>query len=226
MDGSFWKHVVVFHQAENRAHLTQFAMFLTVSQIVLVVVLAAFTATAVVWDTRYRKIPNKLTIPMFFAGWVYQGVFHQWSGLADGALGFLIGFGVLFALWFIGGGGGGDVKLMGALSVWLGYRMTLMVLIVSTVLILLGTMGVVIYSIATRGIKGSQTKYLGTKKEIKKGKKSGPETAEQKQDRRIMTYALPVALATWFVVTWQFIKLHQQVERQDTTTPSTASHQS
>lgn len=201
-------------------------MTFTVSQIVLIVVLAVFTATAVVWDTRYRKIPNKLTIPMFFAGWVYQGVFHQWTGLADGALGFLVGFGVLFALWFIGGGGGGDVKLMGALSVWLGFRMTLMVLVVSTVLILLGTAGVVIYSVATRGIKGSQKKYLGTKKETKKGHKPGPETLQQKQDRRIMTYALPVTLATWLVVTWQFVKLHQQeVERHDSSTV-TAVHSS
>lgn len=197
-------------------------MSLTPAQIVLVVVLAAFTAAAVVWDTRYRRIPNKLTIPMFFAGWVYQAVFHQWSGLADGALGFLVGFGVLFALWFIGGGGGGDVKLMGALSVWLGYRMTLMVLVVSTVLILLGTTCVVIYSLVTRGIRGSQQKYLGTKKdtkesrrESKKPRRIGTETVEQKQDRRIMTYALPVALATWLVVTWQFIKLQRDVERPE-----------
>ncbi len=203
-------------------------MPLTTAQIVLVVVLAAFTATAVVWDTRYRRIPNKLTIPMFFAGWAYQAVFHQWSGLADGALGFLVGFGVLFALWFIGGGGGGDVKLMGALSVWLGYRMTLMVLIVSTVLILLGTLCVVVYSVATRGLNGSQQKYLGTKKqtrqEARKPRRIGAETVEQKQERRIMTYALPVALATWLVVTWQFFKLNRDVERQETTA-ATAVHQ-
>jgi prepilin peptidase CpaA len=203
-------------------------MPLTPAQIVLVVVLAAFTAAAVVWDTRYRRIPNKLTIPMFFAGWVYQAVFHQWSGLADGALGFLVGFGVLFALWFIGGGGGGDVKLMGALSVWLGYRMTLMVLIVSTVLILFGTVCVVVYSLATRGIKGSQQKYLATKKqrrqEARKSRRIGAETVEQKQERRIMTYALPVTLATWLVVTWQLVKLHQKVEHQETAA-ATAAHQ-
>jgi hypothetical protein len=29
-----------------------------------------------------------------------------------------------------------------------------------------------------------------------------------------MTYALPVALATWFVVTWQFIKLNREIERR------------
>jgi prepilin peptidase CpaA len=203
-------------------------MNLSVSQVVLVIVLAVFTSAAVVWDTRYRRIPNKLTIPMFFAGWVYQAVFHQWSGLADGALGFVIGFGVLFALWFIGGGGGGDVKLMGALSVWLGYRMTLMVLVVSTVFILVGTTCVVVYSVFRRGIQGSQDRYLGTKKqtrqEARKARRIGAETVEQKQDRRIMTYALPVALATWLVVTWQFIKLNREYDRNDSAAATAAQY--
>lgn len=91
---------------------------LSVASLVLVVVVAAFTAAAAVWDIRERRIPNKLTLPVFFAGWIYQAVFHGWSGLGDAGLGFLVGFGVLFALWMVGGGGGGDVKLMGALSVW------------------------------------------------------------------------------------------------------------
>ena len=89
---------------------------------VLAAAMVAFTAVAAGWDLREKRIPNKLTLPVFFAGWIYQAVYHGWGGLADAGLGFLVGFGVLFVLWFIGGGGGGDVKLMGALSVWMGFR--------------------------------------------------------------------------------------------------------
>ncbi|MCA9079524.1 MAG: prepilin peptidase [Planctomycetaceae bacterium] len=92
----------------------------------LVLILAAgiFTAAAAVWDTRTRRIPNFLTLPMFGLGWVFQivmSVLYGWEHLASGFLGFAVGFGILFLLWFVGSGGAGDVKLMGALSVWLGF---------------------------------------------------------------------------------------------------------
>src|SRR5262245_29999030 len=115
----------------------------TAANWVLVVAMVVFTAVAAVWDLREKRIRNKLTLPMFFAGWVYQIAFHGWAGVVDGLAGFGIGFGILFVLWFIGGGGGGDVKLMGAMAVWMGYRMTLLVLIASTVAVVVITMGVV-----------------------------------------------------------------------------------
>ena len=73
---------------------------------VLVVAMVAYTAAAAAWDLREKRIPNKLTLPVFFAGWIYQIAFHGWAGILDGLAGFAIGFGVLFVLWFIGGGGG------------------------------------------------------------------------------------------------------------------------
>lgn len=142
---------------------------------------------------------------MFFAGWIYQIVMsamYGWHHLGSAALGFLIGFGTLFVLWFVGGGGGGDVKLMGALSVWLGFRLTLYVLIVSTLLVLTITVGVVLGTLLTRGVRGSKRKYLATGK-TKKGEKPRTETLEEKQNRRIMAYATPVAVATWLVLAWK-----------------------
>lgn len=179
-------------------------MHLSAGSIVLVAVVSLFTAAAALWDLRYRRIPNKLTLPVFIAGWVYQGVFHQWAGLADGALGFALGFGMLFVLWMIGGGGGGDVKLMGALSVWLGFHLTLLVVIVSTVLVLLGTLGYLMWAMFNGGFRKAADKHLGTNQDPpKRGKKRKPETTEQRQQRRVMAYAIPVALATWLVLIWK-----------------------
>lgn len=174
--------------------------------VVFVLFVVAYTLAATLWDHWYWKIPNKLTLPMFFAGWVYQGLFNGLSGLADGALGFLVGFGFLFIMWIIGSGGGGDVKLMGGLSVWLGFYWSIYVFIVSTFLVVLVTMGVVLWNVITRGTKATKKILLATGKPTKAGDKRPRETLEQKQQRRIMAYALPIALATWGLLLLGFLK--------------------
>lgn len=182
------------------------------SAIVLIFAVSIFTVATMIWDAKFKKIPNKLTIPMFFAGWVFQigmSIMYGWHHLGSAALGFLVGFGILFVLWFIGGGGGGDVKLMGALSVWLGYRMTLGVMLVSTVLVLIATVGVVAWSVASRGYKRTKKQYLGTGK-AETGKKPVKETSDDKLKRRVMTYAGPVGLATWIVLAWNYPQLNHE----------------
>ena len=177
--------------------------------IVLILAVSAYCVATIVSDVRLKKIPNKLTIPMFFAGWIFQivmSVMYGWHHLGSAALGFVVGFGIFFLLWFIGSGGGGDVKLIGALSVWLGFRMTLAVLVVSTVIVLLMTIGVVIWSVFARGGKATKQKYVGTGKTAA-GQKPQGETVEAKLDRRVMTFAGPVGLATWVVLAWFYPQL-------------------
>ncbi len=174
----------------------------------LVLAVGLFTAAAAVWDWRYWRIPNKLTLPVFVLGWIYQAAFHGWAGLADAGLGFACGFGVLFILWLVGGGGGGDVKLMGALSVWLGFALTLNVLIASTLMVIFGTAAVITWSMVTNGFRKTQDRYLATGKV--RGKKNQPvvkETLDQRQQRRVMGYALPVAVATWVIMLYQLPSL-------------------
>lgn len=188
---------------------------LSLGSTLLVLVAAVFTAVAAGWDLRTRRIPNKLTFPTFVAGWVYQAIDRGWTGLGDAALGFLVGFGILFVLWIIGGGGGGDVKLMGALSVWLGFRLTLLVMIVSTAMVLGITVAVFVWSVVTRGIRASQSKYLATgkltSKQVQSGKEVAVETVQQKQQRRVLPFAVPVALATWAVIAWKLPTLDNPV---------------
>jgi prepilin peptidase CpaA len=178
--------------------------------IVFLLAVGVFTISAAITDTRFRRIPNKMTLPMFLFGLIFQIAFNGWSGdeslagagLKSGLLAFLAGFGVLFVLWIIGGGGGGDVKLMGALSVWLGFPLTLRVLIVSTIVVILSTIGVMMWSFIMKGPRSMKRKYLATGKHENSGKKQKAETVEQKQQRRIMAFAVPVAVAAWSVVLW------------------------
>lgn len=171
--------------------------------LVFLIGLAVLTSLATLWDYRFCKIPNKLTFPLFLGGLLYQGVFRGWEGLGDAGLGFLVGFGTLFLLWIIGGGGGGDAKLLGALSVWLGYKMTLYVLITSTFLVIILTVLAMIGSALFYGPSRMKARFISTSKPLMKGETRAPATIEQKVGRRMMTYALPITLATWSVVFWQ-----------------------
>lgn len=203
---------------------------LSFGSMVLVLVVATFTVVAAVWDLRTRRIPNSLTIPVFLAGWVFQGFDRGWAGLGDAALGFLVGFGILFVLWVIGGGGGGDVKLMGALSVWLGFRLTLLVMIASTGLVLLITAGVLAVQVLRRGLKASQAKYLATGKisrsDVARGEPLPAETVAQRQSRRVLPFAVPVALATWAVLVWKLPTLDNPVRGKTVMPPAVQNNAS
>ncbi len=199
---------------------------LSASSLVLVVAVSLFTAAAAFLDIRTKRIPNKLTLPMFFAGWVYQitmSVMYGWHHLGSAFLGFLVGFGLLFVLWIVGGGGGGDVKLMGALSVWLGLQMTLAVLLVSTLLVLFGTVAVVLWNVSKHGMRQTQSKYLATGK-TPVGKSPTAETQDQKLGRRVMAYAGPVAIATWMVLIW-YVPRHDPAAQMGTPAQQTPAVQ-
>ncbi|MHC4879560.1 MAG: A24 family peptidase [Planctomycetota bacterium] len=189
---------------------------LSIQLIVFLACVGAYTLAAAIWDIRVKRIPNKLTLPVFGLGLVYQLAFNQVDGLLAAGTGFAAGFGLLFLLWMIGSGGGGDVKLMGALGVWLGGKMTLMVLVASTVLAAFGTLFAIILKASSHGVWASKDHYLSTGK-LKKGEKPTKETVAQKQKRRTMGYAVPVALATWMIVMWQLPKfpwMQYQAESQ------------
>ncbi len=165
------------------------------SQLVLLLSVAAFTLVAAISDLRTRKIPNWMTVPMCVAGLIYQVCFFQWSGLGSGLLGFLAGFGILFILWMIGSAGGGDVKLMGALGPWLGGWLTLKVLFVSLIFVTLGTFGIVVFGLIANGFRKTKQQYLKTG--------VARENVDQRQKRRVMAFAVPVALAAWCMLAIQ-----------------------
>jgi len=178
---------------------------LTTKQFIILICVGIYTFAAAVWDLRVKKIPNSLTVPMFVLGWIYQAGWNGWPGLSDAFLAFLLGFGTLFVLWMIGGGGGGDVKLMGALSIWLGFQLTLWVLILSTLIAITISMAATLYSFFTKGVRGAHQLALSSGSlEKKKGKWTViGDSIVKKQKRRIVAYAIPVALATWMVMLWK-----------------------
>jgi len=181
--------------------LTQLSLY------VMAISVGIFTVIAAITDYKVNKIYNVLTVPFFVLGIIYQAVFNGWEGLMYGGLGFLAGFGAFFLIWMAGSGAAGDVKMMGALSMWLGFKATIAVMIVGTLFVLIGSFTILFWSVVTRGARKTKEKYLATGKQLKsKKRKYKPETEKQKLERGLMPFALPVVLATWSVTTWMIIK--------------------
>jgi prepilin peptidase CpaA len=108
------------------------------------IVLAVATFT----DLRNRRVPNWLVLPFLLAGIVVSPWRHDWDGIGHGfswhslgpfrwygigqsfaglGLGLLI-YGFLF---WLGGMGGGDVKLSAALGAWIGPEQFLIALVMT-----------------------------------------------------------------------------------------------
>jgi prepilin peptidase CpaA len=162
--------------------------------IAFVVLIVVFTAMGAFFDWRWRKLPNALTVPWGVAGVLFTVVHGiaqaSLAGAGKGLLfslgGFAVGFGILWVLWLVGGGGGGDVKFVGALGAWLGFWGTLYVLVASS-LIAVGASFLVRAWRATQGRDKS-------KKTLGQGTASSAVA---------IPYAIPVAAAVWFVLAWQ-----------------------
>ncbi len=167
-----------------------------------------FTSAAVFNDLRTRRIPNWLTVPSLVLALVVHGchglVVHGGHGLLDelvfSLLGFAAGFGVLFLLWLIGGGGAGDVKMMAALGAWLGWKWTLAVFLVSAVVTLvLATVRMACRVIARATADSSEVQPSGRRS----GGRAAPASHGGKGEgaqRFPVPYAVPVALSTWIVL--------------------------
>ena len=96
--------------------------FMDIRLIVEIADLLALTAVisiACYMELRSARIPNVLTGSGMVMGLLF-GMLPGGPSFAASVLGLIIGFGALFVFYAVGGIGGGDVKLMGAVGALLG----------------------------------------------------------------------------------------------------------
>ena len=85
--------------------------------------LLAVVFGAAVYDVRYRRIPNWLSLSGVLLGLALNTFLYQgWPGLRLGLQGLAFGFGVYFVLYALRAMGAGDVKLMAAVGAIIGAR--------------------------------------------------------------------------------------------------------
>jgi prepilin peptidase CpaA len=75
---------------------------------------------AAIFDVKYRKIPNMVTIPTIIAGLAYHSWFNGIEGFLHSTGGTLLGMAFLIVFYLAGKMGAGDVKLLGAAGSILG----------------------------------------------------------------------------------------------------------
>ena len=85
---------------------------MSMEQMFPVILLLGLLGIAVASDLRRHRIPNFLVVLGLVLGLAGQAYSNGLTGLGDGALGLLIGFGIFLPLYALGGMAAGDVKLM------------------------------------------------------------------------------------------------------------------
>ena len=94
----------------------------TSSDTIVIAALFCTMCVALFTDLRSRKIPNRLTFAAMVFMLAYYGAAHGFEGMWFSCKGLLLGIGLLMPLYFLGGMGAGDAKLMGAVGAALGMQ--------------------------------------------------------------------------------------------------------
>jgi prepilin peptidase CpaA len=170
----------------------------------MAVLVALFTALAAAIDFRSQKIPNWLTVSSAALGLAYHSLSPDGIGPLWALAGFAVGFSLLFVPWLLGGGGMGDVKMLAALGVWLGPLWILAAFGCGAILAAMGAMLVLTSNTVHEGVSSTKNRYLSTGN-LNFGS-AVTAASRQRKTRRVLPFAVPMALATWLVVAWLMVR--------------------
>jgi prepilin peptidase CpaA len=170
----------------------------------LPLVVALFTLLAAAIDWRSKRVPNYLTVPAAIAALAFHAFLPHGQGALFALAGFAVGFVLLLAPWLLGGGGMGDVKLLAALGAWLGPVMILVAFAGSAIVAAVLAAAVIVNNTLHNGIIASKRKYLavghrGT------GAIDAQTALNQAKKRRVLPFAIPVAISTWLLLAWMLL---------------------
>ena len=90
-------------------------IFILISVIILI-------SLSSVYDIKYRRIPNFITLHAILIGLFYHSYNSGFDGFRYSLLGTFTGVGLLIIPYFLGKMGGGDAKLLGAVGSFIGAK--------------------------------------------------------------------------------------------------------
>ena len=73
-------------------------------------------------DYKKQKIPNYITFSTVFVALIYHFYLSGFNGLLFSIIGMFTGIALLIIPYIMGGMGAGDVKLLGAIGAFIGYK--------------------------------------------------------------------------------------------------------
>ncbi len=174
----------------------------------LLFICAAMIVAAVI-DGWKLKVPNWLTFPLIFSGWIL-GLCHSigWfdgtgiGGLGSALAGTALGFALLLPVYAIGGMGAGDVKMQMGFGSWVGAffgaseGLQIILYAFCAAVIIGGVMALVMI-----GIRGQYQRNLMNTREILGDLASGPgigviadKAAKRKPRLHLLPYGIPLCL--------------------------------
>jgi prepilin peptidase CpaA len=167
------------------------------------ILVGLFTLAAAAVDLYMRRVPNYLTVPAALIGLAYHAVAPGGQGLLFALAGFAIGFLLLLLPWILGGGGMGDVKLLAALGMWLGPLFILVAFGGSALIAAATAMVVMAINTLQHGIMSTRRRYLAVGQSGNVSLHEEP--LHNAKKRRVLPFAVPVAMSTWLVLAWMLL---------------------
>jgi prepilin peptidase CpaA len=131
---------------------------------------------------------------------LYSALAPGGVGLVASLAGFAVGLSLLLLPWLLGGGGMGDVKMLAALGAWLGPVGILVAFGLGSVLAAFGMIGVLTANTLSHGFSSTRKHYIAAAA-------GGGAAAAPAKVRRVLPFALPMALSTWLVLAWMVARV-------------------
>ncbi len=173
--------------------------------------LVTFTLiVAAIIDGLQLKVPNWITYPMIFTGWVYSALLSSyagWEGLGYSLLGTVVGLALLLPLYAIGGMGAGDVKLLAGVGAWMWPTVTFFAFAVSAIVGGVIAVGMVLW---TKSWNKHRDQFWGIFNEIitvKDPEKLAEIAAERKPRMFLLPYGIPIAIGSIAYFAWHGMQL-------------------
>jgi prepilin peptidase CpaA len=154
---------------------------------------------AAVIDGLKLKVPNWITYPMVFSGWIYSAAFSPfagWEGLAYSLIGTVVGLALLLPAYAIGGMGAGDVKLMAGIGAWVWGTVTFYAFAVSAIIGGLIAVAMVLYRRSWDKHKSQFWMITNEILTVKDPEKLAVIAAERKSSMMLLPYGIPIAIGT------------------------------
>jgi len=167
-----------------------------------------FAVIAAYIDGKELRVPNKITLPMIVAGWIWSSIHYGntdqgwYIGLMWSLAGTGVGLATLLPAYAVGGMGAGDVKMMAAIGAWCHCTITFYAFCVSAIV---GAILAVIMIVSSGEGRKHYAQFFCILQEIKTIK--DPEelakiATARKTKMRLLPYGIPLAIGTVLYFAW------------------------
>ena len=157
---------------------------------------------AAVIDGFQLRVPNWLTYPLVFGGWIYSTIAFGWEGLVWSLLGTLVGLALLLPSYAIGGMGAGDVKLLAGVGAWIHATHTFYAFCLTAVVGGIIAIGMVLWRRSWRKHWAQFQVIFWEIVVIRDPNELSSIAAKRKSSMLLLPYGIPITLGTILYFAW------------------------